>query len=121
MKILALAAGLLVLAASRPGAAPMLDVHVSPSYSAAPATVRIRVTVAPAADNRAVAIVADSEDFFRSSEVPLEGDRAPRTVFVEYRSLPAGTYQIRGVLVGSHGQQLAVAHRDVVVSGVAGQ
>jgi hypothetical protein len=38
-----------------------------------------------------------------SSEVPLQGECAPRTIFVEYRSLPAGTYEIRGVLVGSGG------------------
>jgi len=97
----------------------MFDVHVSPSVSVAPATVRIRVTVAPAADNRAVAIVVDSDDFFRSSEVSLEGDRAPRTIFVEYKSLPAGRYEIRGVLVGSRGQQLSVARSGVVVTGIA--
>jgi hypothetical protein len=119
MKIGLLVGGLLVSAGSGLGAGPMFDVHVSPSVSAAPATVRIRVTVAPAADNRAVAIAVDSDDFFRSSEVALEGDRAPRTIFIEYKSLPPGRYEIRGVLVGSRGQQVGVARSGIVVTGIA--
>jgi hypothetical protein len=88
---------------------------VSPAVSWAPATLRIRATVAPDAANRAIAIIADSDDFFRSSEVPLEGEQAPRTTLIEYRNLPPGTYEIHGVLVGSRGKELAVAHRTVTV------
>jgi hypothetical protein len=75
------------------------------------------VTVAPDAANRALDVMADSETFSRSSEVTLEGARAPRTIFVEYPSLPAGTYEVRGVLVGSRGQALAVAHTNIMVTG----
>jgi hypothetical protein len=57
-------------------ARPTIELHVSPMVAPAPATLRIRVTVPPHAENRAVAIVADSDAFFRSSEVALQGEKA---------------------------------------------
>ncbi len=119
MKIGALITGFLLFSGPHVGAGALLDVHASPSFSSAPATVRIRVTVAPDAANRGLAVIADSGSFSRSSEVTLEGDRAPRTIIVEYPSLPAGAYEVRGVLVGSRGQALAVAHTNITVAGAA--
>ena len=49
-------------------------------------------------DNRAVEIVAESADFYRSSQIQLEGDKAPRTTNFEFRSLPPGTYEVRALL-----------------------
>lgn len=118
MKTGRLVAGVLLLIGPSVGARSPLDLHVSPTVSAAPATLRIRAMVAPDADNRAVAIIADSESFFRSSEVALEGDNAPRNIHVEYRNLPAGTYEIRGVLVGPRGKQRAIAYSTVTVTGI---
>jgi hypothetical protein len=106
---------------SEPRAVVPDNLHASPSVTAAPAVVRIRVSVAPDAANRAVAVIADSDDLFGSSEVPLPGERAPRTIFVEFRSLPAGTYEIRGVRVGSGGHALAEARAHVVVTGMDGE
>jgi hypothetical protein len=117
MKVRGLTVGLLLFIPSHTGATPAMDLHVSPSMSAAPATVRIRVTVAPNADNRALAISALSETFLRSSEVPLAGDHAPRTIFFEYPSLPEGKYEVRSVLVGTGGQPRATAHADIIVVG----
>ena len=117
MRTGSLLVGVLLLAGSSIGARSPLDLHVSPNVATAPATLRIRATVAPDADNRAVTIIADSDTFFRSSQVMLEGDKAPRNTFVEYRNVPAGTYEIRGVLVGPDGQQLAVAYNTVIVIG----
>ena len=101
MKIGMVLVGVLLLTGSPVGARSSLDVLVWPNVATAPATLRIKATVAPHADNRAVTIIADSDTFFRSSEVGLEGDKAPRNTFVEYRNVPAGTYEIRGVLAGS--------------------
>jgi hypothetical protein len=89
--------------------------------TAAPATVAVRVTVPPDAANRAVAVALDCDGFFRSSEVPLDGDRAPRSIFLEYRDLPPGSYEIRGVLVGSRGEALATAQIMVTVTGLGGK
>ena len=52
-------------------------------------------------------VVAESGDFYRASEVELEGDKAPRTNTFEFRSLPPGTYQVTATLFGVDGHQLA--------------
>ena len=80
-----------------------MRIQVSPSVARAPALLTVRVTVAAAADDRLLQVVAESSDFYRSSEVPLDGtNSAPLKVF-EFRNMPTGLYQVTGVLVGSHG------------------
>ena len=101
------------------GAQP-LALSVTPSYAFAPATVRVRVRLDPSADNRALEIVADSAEFYRSSLIQLEGERAPRVVTLDFRSLPEGDYEIRGALFDSMGRERAAicAHTNVIRSGV---
>lgn len=94
-----------------------LELTVSPRFSSAPATLRIRATTSPDAATRAVMNVADSHTFFRASEVPIAGENAPRTVTVEDKNLPAGTYAIHSVLVGAAGKQLAAADAEVICLG----
>jgi hypothetical protein len=66
-------------------------------------------------DNRAVQVVAESSEFYRSSEIQLEGDRAPRTSVFEFRSLPSGTYEVRATLRGPSGRELALVRQQVHV------
>jgi hypothetical protein len=82
-----------------------LRMQVWPAVSREPAVLTVRVTVPPSADNRMLQIVAESRNFFRRSEVQIDGDQAaPLNVF-EFRNLPTGTYQVTSVLVGAHGQR----------------
>ena len=118
MRLGALVLALSMVGGPSLGAQPTLDLHVSPAVSTAPATVRIRITVPPDAGNRALAIVADSDVYSRSSQVALEGENSPRNIFLEYRNLPAGTYQVRGVLVNLEGKQVAVANSIVTIIGM---
>lgn len=60
-----------------------------------PATVRLRIRVEPDKANRALAVGIDSGEFGRSSAFTLEGERAQRTVWIEYRDVPAGEYVVR--------------------------
>lgn len=77
--------------------------HVSPSVARAPALLTIRVTVEAAPENRSLQVVAESSDFYRSSQVQIDGVNAvPRNVF-EFRNLPSGLYQVTGTLGGVHG------------------
>ena len=114
------AVGLLALAIFAPARAEeRLVVRVSPSVAFAPANLVVRATIAADKENRAIEIVADSGDFFRSSEIQLDGDQAPRTTYSEFRSVPSGTYIVRAVLKGSRGQALAAreVHFQVVATG----
>jgi len=82
-----------------------LRMQVSPAVSRAPAVLTVQVNVEAAADNRLLEVIAESPDFYRSSQVPLDGaNGAPVNVF-HFRNLPSGLYQVTGVLVGVHGRR----------------
>src|SRR2546426_7283900 len=91
---------LLVAAGSHLAAIERLKLNVSPSVAFAPANLIVRASIEPDAENRAVDVEAESSAFYRSSEIDLDGDRAPRTNTFEFRSLPPGTYEVRATLMG---------------------
>ena len=113
--------GLTLAATSAAGANQPLAIKVSPAVSFAPANLVIRTSVDPDADNRALEVVAQSEDFYRSSTVTLDGDHAPKTTQFEFRSLPPGEYEISVVVTGADGRQRAISRGQakVVESGAA--
>jgi hypothetical protein len=81
----------------------------------APATIRVRLVVEPSADNRALNVIADSGGYYRSSEIQLDGDRAPRLLVVEFPSLPGGSYTVQGMLTDSSGRKSASAIQEIRV------
>jgi hypothetical protein len=89
--------------------------HVTPQVAFAPADLNVRAMIQTDASNRAIEIIADSSDFYRSSEIQLDGDRAPHTAMFVFRDLPRGLYEIRAVVKGSQGQELAVTRTQVNV------
>ena len=86
-----------------------LSIRVSPAVAFAPANLIIQTRIDPDSYNRALEVVAESEDFYRSSTVQLEGDRAPKTTRFEFRSLPPGEYEVRASVIGADGQPTGVA------------
>ena len=92
-----------------------LSIRVSPATSFAPTNLVIQARVEPDANNRAIEVVADSEEFYRASTMPLEGDRAARTTMFQFRSLPPGEYEVTAALIGADGRLRATAHSHVDV------
>jgi hypothetical protein len=92
-----------------------LTVKVSPAVAFAPATLVVRATIEADSRNRAVEIVAESPGFYRSSEIELDGDKAPRTNTFEFRSLPPGSYEVKAVLRDASGQARAAVRTQVNV------
>jgi hypothetical protein len=116
MKVRVVLFGILMLAGTlRLGAGERIMLKVSPAVAFAPANLVVRATIPADADNRAVEIVAESDDFYRSSEIQLEGERAARTSMFEFRSLPPGTYEVRANLVGANGRSRAMIRQQVNV------
>jgi hypothetical protein len=108
--------GILVLTALLPlGAKERMTLKVSPAVAFAPANLIVRTMIEAAAENRAVEIVAESTDFYRSSEIQLDGEHAPRTTTFEFRSLPPGDYEVKATLLGSNGSALATLRQQVNV------
>ena len=89
---------------------------IASSRGAAPPVVRIEAIVSPQQDNRAIEFVADSDGYFRSSTIALEGERAPRLHVVQFRSLPPGPYDIRVTLLDVRGDSRAMVYQRVMVS-----
>ena len=116
MKLQATLFGILMLITTLPmGAGERITVKVSPAVAFAPANLVVRTMIEADQDNRAVEIVAESADFYRSSQIQLEGDKAPRTTNFEFRSLPPGTYEVRALLIGTGGEQRAFARQTINV------
>ena len=122
MKARCLVVAMVLTATAVAGAKEPLSIRVSPAFSFAPANLVIRTSVEPDEKNRSLEVIADSTEFYRSSTITLEGDRAPKTTIVEFRTVPPGDYDVTAVLIGADGHRRAIAqaHINVLESG-AGQ
>lgn len=115
-----------VLIPSLAGMAPLLTtlraaeevtIRVSPSMAMEPANLLVQVMVERNEENRRIQVVAESSDYFASSEIQLDGEQSARVRSVTFRSLPAGSYEIRGMLFGASGRVRATARAMVTVIG----
>jgi hypothetical protein len=115
MKVQALCLGILLSSATLTlSADEPISMKVSPAVAFAPANLVVRTTIPSDAANRAVEISAESVDFYRSSEIQLEGEHAARTTRFEFRSLPPGRYEVRAILYGANGTR-GVARQEIHV------
>jgi hypothetical protein len=114
--------GIVLLVVAMPaGAGDKLAMRVSPAYSYERGSLTIRLSVEPDAANRVVRVMAESAEFYRSSDITLDGDRAPRTNLIAYRGLPAGDYEVRSILFGARGQERAMVSQAVTVLSAGGR
>ena len=121
MRVGAWLLGFVILISGAVGANDRLSMRVSPAVAFAPANLNVRATIEADAGNRSIEIIAESPEFYRSSEIQLDGESAPRTTIFQFRSLPTGEYSVRGVLRGQGGHELATVERkvNIVDSGTA--
>jgi hypothetical protein len=116
---LAIGTTLLLLASSAgidAGTGDKLTLRVTPNVSSAPSTVNVRAIIAPDADNRTLHIEADSGAFYRSSDVQLEGDKAPMVTEVQLKNLPSGEYTVVAVLRDRTGHETVARQTLMVLS-----
>ncbi len=106
---------ILLIASTSAGGSEALSLRASPRSSFAPSNLQILVRLAPDDGNRSLTIEANSDDFYRMSEIPLEGGRAPRSVLVAFRALPGGSYQVTASLFGSRGERRAQVQQEIIV------
>ena len=114
MRISGLLLGLFVLASPSLFAGAGLAVQ-APTIMLAPGHLVVQTVVEPDSANRAIQVIAESSDSYRSSEVQLEGDTAPRRNTFEFKDLPSGRYEIQAMLLDSGGHQRAFVVRKLKV------
>jgi hypothetical protein len=111
----------MVTATLRTGAGEVVTLTVSPAVAFAPATLLVRTTIEADARNRAVEIVAESPNFYRASEIELDGEHAPRTTTFRFNSLPSGSYEVKATVRDSGGHTIASARSQVSIISSAGE
>ena len=93
-----------------------LTIKVSPAFSSrAPGSLHVRVRVEPHPDNRLLEIIADSEQFGRTSQIQLDGDESPITFERDLHELPGGDYEVTAVLRDQRGRQAALATAKALI------
>lgn len=60
-------------------------------------------------------MIVDSGQFYRSSQIQLDGESAPRIVALDVRGVPSGEHEIRGVFIDGAGHERASARQQVTV------
>src|SRR5687768_10354804 len=71
-----------------------VSVSVTPQKAFAPVSVQAFVRVARHPAIRLLRVTLDSGSFYRSSDLPLEGDHAPTSHWVRWPSVPPGHYVV---------------------------
>jgi hypothetical protein len=104
----------LMFATTPTAAGEKLTLRVTPNVSSAPSTVIVRAYVTPDAKNRYLLVEADSGSFFRSSEIQLDGEKAPALTEFRLASLPSGEYTVTAVLKDNKGTE-TMQRRTVLV------
>ena len=104
-----------LLLAGRATTSDVVSVSAFPGVAQEPAWITVRVFVEPDPENRALEVIAESENFFSKSRLQLNGERTARTRVFEYRDLLAGDYDIRAVLIDQGGDPGAVATAKVKI------
>jgi len=95
-----------------------LTLRLTPRFVSAPGYLRSLIRVAPNDANRLLRVEIDSEGFYRSSDIQLDGASAPMSHFMDWKDVPAGKYDLIVTVLGPSGDARAVRHLGFQVLGL---
>jgi hypothetical protein len=95
-----------------------VTLRLTPRFVSAPGYVRSQIRVSPNAENRVMRVSIDSDGYYRSSQIELEGDKAPMTHWVDFKGVPAGKYQFLVEVLGPGGTARVTRQLDFTVLGM---
>ena len=75
----------------------------------------VELLVSHDTDNYSLMVTAESATYFTSSEVELDTPDRPRVTVVKFRDLPAGWYEVSGVVFDRNQKVKASSRRTVMV------
>jgi hypothetical protein len=96
-----------------------LSLRLTPRFVSAPGYLRSLIRVAPNADNRVLRVEIDSEGYYRSSDIALDGASAPMSHFMDWKAVPAGKYDLIVSVLGPSGDARTVRRLNFQVLGVS--
>jgi hypothetical protein len=96
---------------------PPLTLRVTPRLAWIGSAVQALVRIIPDDRNRRLQITVDSPDYYRSSDVTLDGADARRSHLLLLTSLPAGSYAIHAVVYGTSGERGRIEQQFDVLGG----
>ena len=83
-----------------------LTLRMTPRFVSAPGYLRSLIRVLPNADNRLMRVEIDSDSYYRSSEIQLDGASAPMSHFMDWKEVPAGKYDLIVTVIGQSGPRV---------------
>ena len=90
-----------------------LRVHASPASSS---DITVYVGIDRHADNRMLRVTAASSDFFRGSEIQLDGEASPRVSVFRFAQVPSGWYEVTVQLFTDNRRAAETARCSVFVA-----
>jgi hypothetical protein len=91
-----------------------VQLHVSPVLSDR-GDMLVQVLVTRDAENQWMRITAESEVYYSSSEMELEGEYSARVKVIRFRGVPAGWYEVTGTVFDHRQHVKGLARRSVLV------
>jgi hypothetical protein len=116
-RMLLVVAGMIAVSTLRGAADETVEIRINGRYFAAPATVQMVIAVEPDAANRTLKIEADGDQLYRSTEVSLEGQAEKRLHNIEFKNLPAGSYEVRAEVLSGASSVRGTATQELEVMG----
>ena len=96
-----------------------LTLRLTPRFVSAPGYLRSLIRVAPNESNRVLRVEIDSDGYYRSSDIALEGASAPTSPVVDWKAVPAGKYNLIVSVLGPGGDARAVRTTNFEVLGLS--
>ncbi len=94
-----------------------VTLRLTPRFVSAPGYLRSLIRVVPNAENRVMRVSIDSDAYYRSSDIQLDGESAPMNHFVDFKGVPAGKYELTVEVIGQTGTR-AMRRLDFQVLGL---
>src|SRR5262245_53999969 len=91
-----------------------VQLHVSPVLTDR-GDMLVQVLVTRDSENQWMKVTAESETYYSSSEMELEGEYSPRVKVIRFRGVPAGWYEVTGTVFDHSKHVKGLARRSVMV------
>jgi len=91
-----------------------VQLHVSPVLSDR-GDMTVQVLVLRDAENQWMKVTAESESYYSSSEMELEGEYTARVKVIRFRGVPSGWYEVTGTVFDRNKHVKGLARRSVLM------